>query len=216
MICPTRWKRKKEARPSEIVDAALELFVEKGYRATTMEDIARAAGVTKGTPYLYFANKEEIFKAVVRGTLVTHMASMQEQARAHSGSSVELLSALYQEWWDKVGAAKASGLCKLMMAEAANFPELASFYFEEVIRPARAMTARVIEQGIASGELRPVNVEAAVDTLIAPLLTSIIWQYSFGCVPNTHTSMSDPQRFVGEALQLLLHGLRIQSPGVLP
>lgn len=205
--CPTRWKRKKEARPSEILDAALNLFVEKGFRATTMEDIAKAAGVTKGTPYLYFQNKEDIFKEVIRQTMVAHIGSFEEQARNHTGTISELLIALYDAWWRQVGATKLSGICKLMMAEAANFPELASFYFDEVIRPARAMTAKVLERGIASGELRPVAIEIAVDALMAPLLTSIIWQYSFGAVPNTNTGMSDPQLFIQESLQIMLHGL---------
>ena len=66
-MCPIKcWTRRKEARPQEILEAALGLFVEKGFAATKIEDIARAAGVTRGTPYLYFANKEEIFKSVIR------------------------------------------------------------------------------------------------------------------------------------------------------
>ncbi|WP_240314969.1 TetR/AcrR family transcriptional regulator [Chromobacterium haemolyticum] len=71
----SRWQRKKDARPSEILDAALTLFVEKGFSATKMEDIARAAGVTKGTPYLYFQNKEEIFKAMVRHHLSSRLSA---------------------------------------------------------------------------------------------------------------------------------------------
>lgn len=202
-----RWQRKKDARPSEILDAALTLFVEKGFRTTTMEHIAKAAGVTKGTPYLYFANKEEIFKAVVRETLVERISGFESKAKAHTGSAAELVRLLCEQWWQEVGATQLSGLCKLMMAEAANFPELASFYFEEVIRPARAMTSAVIEKGIANGEFRALPVDSAVDTLIAPLLTSIIWRYSFGNVPNTHTSMSEPQRFLKEALDIILAGL---------
>jgi AcrR family transcriptional regulator len=207
MSTNTRWQRKKEARPSEILDAALNLFVEKGFRATTMEDIARAAGVTKGTPYLYFANKEDIFKAVVRETQVAHISDLESQANSHSGTTAELLTKLCESWWNEIGATKLSGLCKLMMAEAANFPELAAFYYDEVIRPARTMTAAVIEKGIASGELRPVALDSAVDTLIAPLLNTIIWKYSFGSVPNTPSSMDEPQRYLNDALAIILRGL---------
>ena len=61
-----RWERRKEARPAELLAAALELFVEKGYAGTRLDDVAQRAGVSKGTLYLYFENKEDLFKAVVR------------------------------------------------------------------------------------------------------------------------------------------------------
>lgn len=207
-----RWQRKKDVRPGEILEAALKMFVEKGFRATTMEDIAKAAGVTKGTPYLYFQNKEDIFKAVVRERLVVSLGNMAELAHAHTGSAAKLLHQLSETWWNEVGATEASGICKLMMAEAANFPELAHFYYEAVIEPACAMVTAILQQGIASGEFRPVPLDEAADVLVAPLLMTALWQHSFARIPGTKSSMNDPQRYLRHALDITLNGL-IAKPG---
>lgn len=203
----TAWQRKKDERPGEILSAALGLFVEKGFRATKMEDIARAAGVTKGTPYLYFANKEELFKAVVRDTQVAQVAAMRARADSHEGGAAELLAALLEDWWRDSGSTPLAGLCKLMMAEATNFPELAAFYHAEVIAPARAMMADIIEFGVARGEFRPVDVAGAVDALMAPIITSMVWNHSFGAVPGVAPPGRHGHDSLKTSLALLLAGL---------
>ncbi|POZ62672.1 TetR/AcrR family transcriptional regulator [Chromobacterium alticapitis] len=206
----SRWQRKKEARPSEILDAALMLFVDKGYRATKMEDIAQAAGVTKGTPYLYFQNKEEIFKAVVRETIVARMQAMSAQlAQLHDASGSQLLGMALENWWIHIGATRSAGLCKLMAAEATNFPELALFYYEEVIRPARQLLGHIVQRGMDSGEFRPANIEHVIDMLTAPMLMTMILSHSFGQVPGCCESLTqDPLAFLKTALQLTLQGLQ--------
>jgi AcrR family transcriptional regulator len=208
MTNTTRWQRKKDVRPGEILDAALTQFVEKGFRATKLEDIARAAGVTKGTPYLYFANKEEIFKAVVRETQVANLSKLQALSEQYDGSARELLCAFVEQWWQEVGATPSGGLCKLIMAETANFPELAQFYFNEVILPARQMVAQVLERGIARGEFRAVPIETTVETLLAPLIQQLIWTHSFATVPGCHSPGGhDPRQQLLAGLELMLSGL---------
>lgn len=203
-----RWQRKKDARPAEILDAALTLFVEKGFRATKMEDIARAANVTKGTPYLYFQNKEEIFKAVVRDTLVPRLTNLQAMSAQHEGSSTELLVRLLQAWWQDIGSTRMAGLCKLMMAEAANFPELAAFYQQEVIVRGRQLVADTLRLGIERGEFRPVDIDSAVECLIAPLLMTVIWNQSFGGIPSCAPAPAGPpEHYLQLALDLMLNGL---------
>lgn len=204
---PSRWQRKKDVRPGEILDAALELFVEKGFRATKMEDIARAAGVTKGTPYLYFQNKEDIFKAVVRESLVNELSDLSQLAARHEGDVSSLLALLMEVWWARIGSTRGAGLCKLMMAEAANFPELATFYYQEVILRGRTMVADLIRLGMARGEFRAVPVESAVDTLMAPLIASMVWDHSFGCILQAGED-ADPSRRLAVALDLILYGLK--------
>ncbi|OHX12775.1 TetR/AcrR family transcriptional regulator [Chromobacterium sphagni] len=212
----SRWQRKKDARPGEILDAALTLFVDKGYRATKMEDIAQAAGVTKGTPYLYFHSKEEIFKAVVRATIVARFQEMRQQLELLPGSSSQLLALALDDWWLHIGSTRSAGLCKLMVAEAANFPELAQFYYEEVIRPARQLIGLIVQRGVASGEYRPVNIEHAADTLIAPMLTTMILGHSFAQVSGCcDTLAADPLAFLKSSLQLILQGLH-QSAAMEP
>lgn len=204
-----RWQRKKDARPNEILDAALTLFVEKGYNATKMEDIARAAGVTKGTPYLYFENKADIFKEVVRETIVARFNEMQLLLAGFEGSSAELLGLALDRWWQDIGSTRSAGLCKLMMAEATNFPELTQFYYDEVIRPARQLIGDIVRRGIARGEFRDGNVEYAVDTLTAPMLMIMILDHSFALVPGCCETISrDPHAFLKTALDLMLGGLQ--------
>ena len=104
-----RWTRRKEARPEEITAAALELFVERGFANTRLEDVAARAGISKGTLYLYFANKEELFKAVVREALVARLVEFQGRIGKFQGSSFELLRLVFKTWWEKIGATPISG-----------------------------------------------------------------------------------------------------------
>ena len=142
-----RWQRRKEARPEEIVAAALEQFVERGFAATRLEDVARRAGVTKGTLYLYFKNKEALFKAVVRETIVPVIAQGESIAASFTGSARELLERLVREYWRLVYDTALAGIPKLMMAEAGNFPQLARFYYEEVVTRGHRLLGGVIERG---------------------------------------------------------------------
>src|SRR3954467_6540322 len=121
-------ERRKEARPGELLDAALELFVEKGFAATRAEEVAARAGVSKGTLFLYFPSKEELFKAVVRENISGRFSEWNEEFQKFEGTSAEMLKFCMQVWWDRVGATRASGITKLMISEARNFPDLADFY----------------------------------------------------------------------------------------
>ena len=120
-------QRRPQARPQELLDAALQLFVEKGYSATRSEQVAARAGVSKGTLYLYFQSKEELFKAVVRSNISALIAEGQAVADSFDGSSAQLLRLLMQTWWQRVGDTRAGGICKIVITEARNFPELARF-----------------------------------------------------------------------------------------
>ena len=138
----TRWERRKDARPQELTDAALDLFVEHGFAATRLDDVAAKAGVSKGTLYLYFDSKEELFKAVVQSSVVPVIAQAEELIRHFAGTSEELFRALVMGWWAAIGDSKASGLPKLIVSEARNFPDIARWYHDEVI----ARGTRVVDQ----------------------------------------------------------------------
>ena len=173
-------QRRKEARPQELLAAALALFVEKGFAATRSEEVAARAGVSKGTLYLYYPSKEELFKAVVRENLASHIADGQQRLALHQGAMAELLRQVMHEWWQRIGLGPAGGISKIMMAEARNFPELAQFYVDEVIAPTHRLLAGLLERGMASGEFRRVLVDDAVHVLIAPMLHLTLHQHSFG------------------------------------
>ena len=189
---PTPRKRRKEARPSELLEAALSLFVEKGFAATRLEDVAARAGVSKGTLYLYFENKDALFKAVIQEGIIPVIAENEAIAARHSGCSFDLLELLLENWWTKIGQTAFAGIPKLMVAEARNFPELASFYYENVISRGRALVGSALRRGMESGEFRSMDVETTVDVVIAPILMLLIWRYSMSCCQG---SESDPQMY---------------------
>lgn len=173
-----RWRRRREARPGEILEAALQVFVQRGFAQARMEEIARRAGVTKGTVYLYFASKEELFRAVVRETITPQLELIERIVAEHRGSAAELFRQLVRRWWTVVGETELARLPKLMVAEAANFPELAEFFVREVVQRARGIVGGVLRRGIAAGEFREVDVEAAVRLAVAPLLAAAIYRHS--------------------------------------
>lgn len=201
-----RSERRKDARPREILDAALELFVERGYAATRLDDVAHRAGVSKGTLYLYFDGKEELFKAVVRSGIVRAIEDAEHTVATYAGSSADLLRALVAGWWQYIGSTKLSGIPKLMVAEAQNFPELARFYYAEVIQRGSRLFQCAIERGIARGEFRPVNADHTVRAVMAPLIMRSILQHSF--LSRVREQDFDTPAYFDTLLDVVLNGLR--------
>lgn len=203
-----RWARRKDARPQELLAAALDLFVERGYAATRLEDVAGQAGVSKGTLYLYFTNKEELFKAVIRENMLPAIGAAEETVSQHEGSSADLFREIMMGWWERIGNTKLSGITKLMMAESGNFPEVARFYHEEVISRANAMIIGMLDRGIARGEFRKMDTSQAMNVVIAPMLMLMMWKHSFNACRIEPIS---PQEYLHCYSDLLLHGLLIHK-----
>ena len=200
-----RWTRRKHARPEEITAAALELFVERGYAGTRLDDVAARAGVSKGTVYLYFANKEELFKAVVREGLVSPITEFRSAVlEQHQGSAFELLRMMVLGWWERIGATRISGIPKLIVAEAGNFPELARFYLAEVVEPAQAAAVAIVQRGIARGEFREVNAEDVARLMAAPMLGLLMWRNALESFSKLKV---DPLGYLEAHLDMLRHGL---------
>ena len=175
-----RWQRRKQARPQEILDAALSLFAEKGFAATRMDDIASRAGVTKGTIYLYFNSKEEVFKSLVRESIGTTLSSVIENAGAFEGSARALLELVLRTVGRFMLTSDRIVLPKIVLAEAGNFPELVRFYRNEIIEKGLALLSSVFARGIASGEFRnDVKPEHAARLAIAPVLLAALWRTTF-------------------------------------
>ncbi len=204
-VTKTRWKRRKEARPQELTAAALELFVEKGFAATRLDEIAARAGVSKGTLYLYFDSKEELFKAVIREGLLPLLAEGEELMASMPGPASELFRAIVLRWWEIVGEGPIGGIPKLIFAEARNFPEIARFYADEVIERGKRLFVAVFRRGIDSGEFRPFDPQALVHIVISPLIMRVIWKHSLDCCGVTSVPLED---YLREYLELTLRGLR--------
>ncbi len=206
-----RRARRKDARPGELLSAALDLFVEKGFAATRVEEVASLAGVSKGTLFLYFASKEELFKAVVREHISGHFAIWSDEIERFEGSSQDMLRDCLHSWWEHIGATKASGIPKLMMAEARNFPELGAFYQHEVIQPGSELIARILQRGITRGEFRPMDLKYGVYMVMAPLLFLALWKHSLDacCDPQARI---EPDKYLAAQLDMLLCGFSGGTP----
>jgi TetR/AcrR family transcriptional regulator len=206
---PPRQRRKAD-RPHELLEAALTLFVDKGLGATRQEEVAKLAGVSKGTLYLYYPSKDELFKAVIQAYLTQVIVEGGEIVDQFEGSTSELMRLLAQTWWSRVGASKASGLLILIMAEARKFPELAQFYVDEVVAPSHALLARVVQRGMDRGEFRQLDVASVVHALIAPMQFLIIYrQCTAVCTVNPVPL--EPEQFMDTQMELLLRGLEIRT-----
>lgn len=207
MECPLkkpRWTRRKDARPQELLAAALDLFVERGYAATRLEDVAARAGVSKGTLYLYFTNKEELFKAVVRENVVPVLGEAEDIMDRHEGDSASLFRNMIFIWWERIGNTKLSGITKLLMAESNNFPEVTQFYYEEVISRGNAMIACMLERGVQRGEFRQFDIPQAVNLVCAPMVMLMVWKHSFSAC---HAEPISPQDYLNTFIDLFLHGI---------
>jgi AcrR family transcriptional regulator len=199
-----RWTRRKEARPAEILEAAVAVLAEKGFAATRMDDIARRAGVTKGTIYLYFRSKEDVFKTLVRESLIPTIAANVDNARAFEGSSSDLIRLVLRAVGGMALTSDRVVLPKIIIAEAGNFPELAKFYREEVVDRGLALLKGIAERGIARGEFRPLPPDHVARLCIAPILFIVLWRASFGKFDPTPY---DFDSFVDTHIDVLLAGL---------
>lgn len=208
MAAPTTPRqRRKQARPQELLDAALDLFVEKGFAATRAEEVAQRAGVAKGTLYLYYPSKEELLKEVIRHNMVNPIIEGAGRAGDFEGSTTDLLTLVYRRWWERIGETRASGIMKLMLSEVRNFPEIARFYADEVIRPSEQLLSRIVQRGIERGEFRPVSVGDVVHALIAPMLFLVMHKHSIGACGVGHRI--EPKAFIAAQIDLVLHGLEM-------
>ncbi|MBL0122173.1 MAG: TetR/AcrR family transcriptional regulator [Betaproteobacteria bacterium] len=207
-ILEPRWERRKDARPGELAAAALDLFVERGFAATRLDDVARRAGVSKGTLYLYFDSKEDLFKAVIREGYVSRITEFAEKMEHFQGSSADLIRELVNSWWTQIGATKLAGITKLMMSEAGNFPDLANFYHDEVVVRGTGLFAAAIQRGIASGEFRKVALDYAPIVACAPVIMLMLWRNSFDLC-GTH--QMDSTAFLDAHTDMLLHALAAEK-----
>lgn len=208
-------ERRKEARPGELLDAALDLFVEKGFAATRAEEVAARAGVSKGTLFLYFQSKEELFKAVVRENISGRFTEWRAELDVFEGSTPELLAYCMHSWWERVGLTRASGLTKLMMSEAKNFPDIAAFYQQEVIMPGHGLIRDILQRGVDRGEFRPMDLDYAVYLVVAPMIFLILSRHTAGICISSDTTL-DPKKYIDFQVQTILGGISAPAATAAP
>ncbi len=216
-LCAVRAKRerRKNARPGELLDAALQLFVEKGFAATRSEEVAARAGVSKGTLFLYFPSKDELLKAVIVENLSGRFTEWNAEFEAFEGSTPDMLRRCMHTWWERVGSTPVSGITKLMMTEGRNFPELAEFYQRQVVEPGHTLLRRILQRGVDRGEFAAIDVSHAIYLILAPMVFLMLWRHSANaCVDPGQ--VFDPEKFIALQLDTVLHGLCVPSGGPVP
>jgi AcrR family transcriptional regulator len=169
-------RRLPEERPQQILDAAFTVFGEHGLQGARLEDIAHAAGVAKGTIYLYFPNKEELFKEMIRSTMVTRLEQAEAEIAADTSATIEAqLRSYVASWWEYLCCDRFQTVYPLLIGEQARFPELAEFYGREVVLRSRMLVTGIIERGIARGEFRPHDAETSARILASMLVSHSLW-----------------------------------------
>lgn len=199
-------RRDPEARPQQILDAAFHEFGDRGLAGARLDDIAKRAGVAKGTIYLYFPNKEALFREMVRSTLITAIATA-EARRDEAGpddSAEALIRQLGAGWWAFLRTERVLTLHRLVTGELRQFPDLMAFYAEEVIARGRQLVSGIIARGVQRGEFR------AVDPLVAARMYSALWMSHATWVNNRdlHPSLGHDEQILDEMLDFYLHSLR--------
>jgi AcrR family transcriptional regulator len=203
-----RWLRRKEERAPEILDAALACFSEKGFAATRMEDIARRAGISKGTIYLYFESKEAVFKALAQRVVGSRMGEIAVLLQDFQGSTPDLLRLVLTKVGSIVSAGDVAVLPRMVLAEAGNFPELAQHWRREVVDRSLALWETIIRRGQARGEFRDIEPAHAARLCIAPMIIVALWRSIFGRFDETPY---DTQGLIDAHIDVLLRGLAAEQ-----
>lgn len=207
-VIPTR-RRRKEARPGELLRAALDVFTEHGFAAARLEEIAGRAGVSKGTVYLYFESKEALFKAAVEAAIAPALEAAETLAADTTAPSAEMLRKFVFGWWQAIGETALAGLPKLLVAESGNFPELAQWFHDNVIRRVQRALASIIARGIERGEFRRLDPMVAARVVFGTMFAYILWRRAFGaCIGD----LPGPDAYLSTAVGMLTFGLARETP----
>ena len=175
-----RWRRLPEERPKQILDAALSVFAERGLAAARLDDIAKLAGLSKGTIYLYFPNKEELFREVVRTSIVAYIARAEEFFESER-DPVQALLKWMDSYWSWLRSPVFPGIHRLVGSELTNFPDLSAFYATEVIERAQRLVCGMLDRGMDAGVFRRMDPLVAARMLSALFITHALWFHQRQC-----------------------------------
>jgi AcrR family transcriptional regulator len=174
-----RWTRRPAARPEEVLDAALDLFARKGFAATRMDDIAKAAGLSKAAIYLYFPSKEDVFKALVETRIVVLRDAMAEAVEGMKHDPISGLRHVIRLWSVSSSDSQLAAIPRIILAESARFPELADFYHRVVIARTQKVLIELIEAGINKGLFRAIDPISAARAMVSPILFEMLRRQAF-------------------------------------
>src|SRR5512146_1463401 len=200
-----RWRRLPEERPRQIVEAAKEVFGEHGLAASRLDDIAKRAGLSKGTIYLYCPNKEELFREMVRQMVVSQIEQGEQELSAMNEYATDVLTQFLRSYWRFIRSPQFAPLFRLIHAEIHSFPDLARFYAEEVIARVHRLIASIITRGIESGEFRRLDPIVAARMITAPFVMHGLWCTHRECF--TAVAKGTDEQVLDELMQFALHAI---------
>jgi len=192
------YQRRKEDRPQEITEAALQAFAEKGYAATRVEEVAKRAGVSKGLMYLYFKTKEELFKAVVKSVVVRRVDQLIGTIESTDLSSEDFIRGPLSSFLKQVPGSPVAIVIRLLISEGPRHPDLVDYYYDNVVAKGLAAITGFVERGVARGEFRQSVVTELPQLFLAPVMLSIIWSIIF------KTRELDTDKLIETQIDLLL------------
>jgi len=199
-----RRRRRKDERPKEILAAALDEFTEKGFAAARLEDVARRAGIAKGTIYLYYASKHELFRAVIRG-LLPRYDEIERMVLDYPGSTDAILRGPFLEVQRHLLQTDLPRLLSILLTEGQRVPDLVEFYYREALSPALGLACTIIRRGVERGEFRETALVELPQPLIAGVLVAVVWESLLGKLHPVDTG-----RLLETHMNLLLDGLTVQ------
>ena len=199
-------RRRKEARPAEIIEAGLAEFAEKGFAAARLDDVAARAGVAKGTIYLYFPSKEALFEAVVLSRISPVLDGLQDGIAAFPGSTEDLLRTLLTRIYREILGSDLHVVIQMIIAEGGRFPAIAETYHRQIISKGRLVLDRIVARGVARGEFRAGAGADLPMVILAPALMAAIWRMTF-----ERFDPIPPERFLAAHLDIVLNGLRARG-----
>jgi AcrR family transcriptional regulator len=195
--------RRKARRPGEILDAAFEEFARNGYAATRLEDVAKIAGITKGTIYFYFETKERVFEETIRHVSRPIFEELSAFISTLEGPYPARLRSVIVFFYNRIAEDRVSSDClRLLISEAGRFPALVDRHYEETIKPFIEQLREVVEAGIAAGEFRPTPATNFAELIFSPALVLNLWKLLFG-----ERRPIDVGAFIDAHFDLLMNGL---------
>lgn len=195
-------KRRKAARPGEIIEAGLQEFATNGLAATRLEDIAHRAGIAKGTIYRYFESKEDLFMAVIRSRLVLSLDHFEEMVANFPGQTEALLRQVLTGMYKQFVGTEISGVIRILIVEGPRFPGLIELYHKEVTSKGVAILTQIIRRGIERGEIRDGPAAREPRLIMAPTIMAVLWGLTF--------EFHDPlniEEYLNAHIDMILHGL---------
>jgi AcrR family transcriptional regulator len=176
---PSNRATRAAERRQAIIDAALDEFIARGFTATRLDDVAKRAGVAKGTIYLHFKDKESMFEELIRTALVPLIGRLH--APPPTGGSVrDAVESFARTFIQEVAATRRGDIVRLIVAEGPRFPSIADFYYREVVSRGLAAMRALIDLAIARGEIQQKDLARFPQIIVAPAIIAVIWQSLFG------------------------------------